>query len=396
VNVRLCDVQLSTRWREWGRHQKRSPHSDLSEQKVCPPPFLLLRTLLDLTNKYFPRATESDNDEDEDEDDDDDDDIAMPAGPPPGAASADGRAKQDNAESDDDSSDSDEDDEDDIPLPPGPPPPRPDQPSTLSAGPARHTVAIARPSGFPPHSLPPRPNFQPPPPPPLPPAGRPPHHGPKNPRLPARPPPAGSHMFDPLNTDGGPNRAYQQGGQGRGSFGPVLPQGGMPPPPPPLPPAPSGPSPFFAVPGAQPAAVASATLSYAHPIASAGATISAAPQLRDLKKEATAFVPLAMRKKMKQQRATLAKAGLSSINAARGAVNDDGSGGGGGEVDGGEEGGGAPQRKRTLMDEMRERGIGASGAAARGPSQAGGNASSKDDAQVDDYERFREEMADLL
>lgn len=206
-------------------------------------------------------------------------------------------------------------------------------------------------------------------------------------------------MFDPLNTDGGPNRAYQQGGQGRGSFGPVLPKGGMPPPPPPqLPPAPSGPSPFFAVPGAQPVAVATATpSSSAHTIANAGATISAAPQLRDLKKEATAFVPLAMRKKMKQQQATLAKAGLSSINAARGAANDEGSGGGGGggEVDGGEEGGVAPQRKRTLMDEMRERGIGAPGAAARGPSQAG-TTLSKDDAQVDDYERFREEMADLL
>ena len=208
-------------------------------------------------------------------------------------------------------------------------------------------------------------------------------------------------MFDPLNTDGGPNRAYQQGGQVRGSFGPVLPQGGMPPPPPPppqLPPAPSGPSPFFAVPGAQPAAVAPATPFSAHPIASAGATISAAPQLRDLKKEATAFVPLAMRKKMKQQQATLAKAGLSSINAARGATNEEGTsgGGGGGEADGGEEGGAAPQRKRTLKDEMRERGIGAPGAAPRGPSHTGGNASSKDDAQVDDYERFREEMADLL
>ncbi|GAA5976358.1 hypothetical protein JCM10908_005472 [Rhodotorula pacifica] len=348
------------------------------------------------------RPVGAEDDEDEDDDEDDDEDIAMPAGPPPGAAAA--AEKDDEKESSDDS---DSDDDDDIPLPPGPPPPRPNQPSLVStsAGTARHTVAIARPSAashFPPphpHSLPPRPNFQAPPPPPPhphPSHARPPlPHGPKNPRFPARPPPPGTHMLDPLNADGAPNRAFQQGGGGpqQHGFGPILPQGGMPPPPPPpsAPPQqlPAGPSPFFAVPGAAYPSVAASQTPTAS--TSSTATISAAPQLRDLKKEATAFVPLAMRKKLKQQQATLAKAGLASINAARGAEGEEGAAmGEGGEAV-------APQRKRTLMDEMRERGIGAPGAAAR--SASAGTAPSQGPAgegEVDDYERFREEMADLL
>lgn len=101
-----------------------------------------------------------------------------------------------------------------------------------------------------------------------------------------------------------------------------------------------------------------------------------------------------MRKKMKQQQATLAKAGLSSINAARGANADETNGA---DLDGSAEGGGgggagAPPRKRTLMDEMRERGIGSASSANAGAKNTAG----KDDAEVDDYERFRAEMADLL
>ncbi|GAA5870432.1 hypothetical protein JCM3774_002726 [Rhodotorula dairenensis] len=338
-------------------------------------------------------GSDEDDDEDDDDDNEEDEDIPMPAGPPPGVAGAGKPAAQDEAESSDGS------DDDDIPLPPGPPPPRPVQPPNPSSagGTARHTVAIARPSGTPapPHSLPPRPNFQTPVPPPPPGFPRPPMpHGPRGSRFPARPPPPpGTHLIDPLNAYGDPPRVGgAQMGPGQG-FGPVPPPGGVQPPPPPQA-GPSGPSPFFAVPGAQPAVVAAAPAASTSSAGHAGATISAAPQLRDLKKEATAFVPLAMRKKMKQQQATLAKAGLSSINAARGA-NAGGSNGGdvdGPAAEGGGGGAGAPPRKRTLMDEMRDRGIGsASGVNAGAASTAG-----RDDVEVDDYERFRAEMADLL
>ncbi|BGP54281.1 hypothetical protein JCM8202v2_001858 [Rhodotorula sphaerocarpa] len=345
-------------------------------------------------------AAAEESEEDEDEDEDDGEDIAMPEGPPPGSAAPAADASKPTGAEQDDSSDSASDDDDDIPLPPGPPPPRAGSASaTPPPGTARHTVAISRPSSGgggahqplppPPHSLPSRPNFRQP--------GAPPH-GPKNPRFPARPPPPGSHMSDPLNTEGGPNRAYQQGR----SIGPMQPAGGPGYPPPP--PAAAGPSPFFAIPGAQPSIVAGAAAAAAPgapPSAGAAgpassATISAAPQLRDLRKEATAFVPLAMRKKMKQQQATLSRAGLVSINAARGADPVAGVEGDGDEDLSGEAA--AAPKKRTLMDEMRERGIGAAaaGMSTDSNSSASRAASAQADGGADDYERFREEMADLL
>ncbi|BGP23262.1 proline-rich family protein [Rhodotorula toruloides] len=294
---------------------------------------------------FRPVGEEDDSEEDEE---DEDEDIVMPAGPPPGE-------KVDDSDSDDD----------DIPLPPGPPPPRalPVPHATTS----RVTISRpSRPSGppIPPHALPPRPAFPPhagPPPPGAPP-------GPRNPRLPARPPPPGMHMQDPLS-EGGPNRAFQQGR----AIGPVQP---APPASPPLGSAahapPSGPSPFFNL---APAASSSSAAA-----ASSSATISAAPQLRDLKKEATAFVPSAMRKKMAQQKARLDRAGLTSIDAARGA--------GGSEGAAADEVGEPAERKKTLMEEMRERGIGV-GAQAKA-------AGSKADTGMDDYARFQEEMKDFL
>lgn len=295
-------------------------------------------------------------DSDDDDDDEEDEDIVMPAGPPPGEKAP------------GDSSDSDSSDDDDIPLPPGPPPPKPVPPSQATT--SRVTISRpSRPSGPPilPHALPPRPPFPAHAGPPLPPPpGAP--TGPRHPRLPARPPPPGLHMQDPLS-EGGPNRAFQQGR----AIGPVQPaQSASPPPGQAAPAPPPGPSPFFNLAPAGSSSGAAA--------ASSGATISAAPQLRDLRKEATAFVPSAMRKKLAQQKARLDKAGLTSIDAARGAGGNDGQ-----EA----EGDGEPvERKKTLMEEMRERGIGV-GAQAK-------TAGSKADTGMDDYARFQQEMKDFL
>ncbi|BGP38445.1 hypothetical protein JCM10450v2_002390 [Rhodotorula kratochvilovae] len=300
---------------------------------------------------FQPVVQPASGDEDSsDDDEDEDDDIVMPAGPPPTSAPA-----------EDDSSD-DSDDSMDIPLPPGPPPPRP------GTEPVKTTsrIAIPRPSRpaassfFPPphphpHSLPPRPSFQPPQPPPQ----HPRPHQPHNPRLPARPPPAAAHMSDPLNAGGAPARAFQEGHAPPAPIGPVQPFPAATAATAPVQQA--GPSPFLPLPGGAAAAAAS------------GATISAAPQLRDLKKEATAFVPAAMRRKLAAQKATLAKAGLTSVDAARG-----------GET---QEGGG--ERKKTLVEEMRERGIGAPAGGAQGREE-------RKDEGKEDYERFRAEMGEFL
>ncbi|GAA6034929.1 hypothetical protein JCM8097_009370 [Rhodosporidiobolus ruineniae] len=307
----------------------------------------------------FQPQVEAESEEDSDEDDEDeDDDIVMPAGPPP-------TGKAEDAPSDDSDSD-----DDDIALPPGPPPPKPSvQPASTTS-----RVAISRPSSRPhpptfpqqpynPQPLPARPNFSAPPPAPslLPPPGAP--SGPRNPHLPARPAPPTGHMSDPLNKDSGPNRAFQQGRAP--PAGPQIPPGAVIT----AAPTPAAPSPFLPIPGASSAAAAASS-----------ATISAAPVLRDLKKEATAFVPSAMRKKMAQQKAQLAKVGLSAVNAAPA----------GATAEGGEEGGEPVEKKKTLMEEMRERGIGAAKAGAAG---AGQQAKPTGD---DDYARFQDEMKDFL
>ncbi|GAA5858541.1 hypothetical protein JCM1840_001249 [Sporobolomyces johnsonii] len=323
----------------------------------------------------FHAALPDDDDEQSDEGDEDDDDIAMPAGPPP-------------AESGSDSSDVSDDD--DIPLPPGPPPP---QPGTQSAA-SSSRVNIPRPSSsnlprqpFPPrpshpqhpHALPPRPAFLPPQPqlphphPHLPPPPNAPS-GPRNPHLPARPAPPSQHMSDPLALDGaGPQKAFQQG---RGPIGPAFP-----PPPPASSPATvsAAPSPFLPLGGPSTASASAAT-------------ISAAPVLRDLKKEATAFLPSAMRKKQAQKAAQHAKVGLGRIDAARGASDA-----------GGDEG--ERERKPSLMEAMKGRGIGVGAPAAMGmppgqvlppPSSAAREGGKKNDQGMEDYRKFEEEMKDFL
>ncbi|GAA5976712.1 hypothetical protein JCM11641_005669 [Rhodosporidiobolus odoratus] len=335
----------------------------------------------------------------ESEDGDSDDDIMMPAGPPPGTG-PDALAES--------NSDSDDDD-DDIALPPGPPPPKPDAkpPSSTTS-----RISIQRPSNnhprprppphhpsnghayqppYIPYTLPTRPNV------PLPPSLPPPAHapsGPRNPNLPARPPPPSSHMSDPMNRDGGPQTAFQQGQ----AIGPVSLQSLS------STHTASAPSPFFNLPGASSysasgaaAAASSSSSSSSSSAAPSSSTISAAPQLRDLKKEATAFVPSNMRRKMAKEKGRLEKAGLSKVDAAPSAsVGETGSGSGSGS---GFEG------RKGLLEEMRERGIGVQGAGAAvggsglglGQGQGQGEKGpGKSKGGDEDYRRFEEEMKEFL
>lgn len=303
-----------------------------------------------------PRCTIADlSSVDSDDGEDDDDDIVMPAGPPPGS---------------DDSSD-DSDDSDDIQMPAGPPPPpKPQEPTSEFTEGAGTTstdsdfladrVAIARPQRGPGgQGLPHRPQFAQPfhpdphmrhiggPPPfrPPPPFGAP--QGPRNPHLPARPAPPPTH--DPLAD--GPKPTFQSFQQARQQAPPS---------------APSGPSlPTDAPPPPPPAGLPA---HFASTAAGAGATISAAPVLRDLKAEATAFLPSHMRKK-KAPPAPGASAGLSTIDAARGAE------------------GAPPAERASLMGALKDAGIGA----ATMPTPP-----VKTDKGAKDYEKFQREMEGFL
>ncbi|KAJ6541821.1 mRNA biogenesis factor-domain-containing protein [Mycena capillaripes] len=228
-----------------------------------------------------------------DDSDDDDDDVVMPEGPPP-------------------EGDDEDDSDDDIPMPEGPPPGQPASslppaPPSLPPHPPPAGLPMA-----PPGSLPPRPSNAPLPPPP-------PGYS-----LPPRPPGFPGASFPPgFPTIGGippppPNF-------------PNFPPQGFPPPPPgfypvrnpssiqdplshiphqtfqghraaahaPLPPKPAS------LPPKPVAAVADANL--------ISATVFAAPELRDFKKEATAFVPSNVKRK---KAAGAPGAASSRVNAA--------------------------------------------------------------------------------
>ena len=150
-------------------------------------------------------------------------------------------------------------------------------------------------------------------------------------------PPNPSHLIDPLNSNPTPPQTYQAHQAAR-AF-PPPPPGSQPPPPP---------GPFFAPgPGAP------------------TATISSAPVLRDLKAEAVAFVPAAIRRK--QAAAPVASA--MQINAAPTA-------GGEGEQ---------PREARaSLMGALRGVGI--------GEDETG----KKVDKGKEDYQRFQREMQGFL
>ncbi|KAM0755066.1 hypothetical protein T439DRAFT_322123 [Meredithblackwellia eburnea MCA 4105] len=271
----------------------------------------------------------SDSDEDE-EDEQDDEDIKLPAGPPPDVKG-----------SDDDSDDSG-DDSDDIPMPDGPPPP----PKTGNG--AQPLIARPQRGGPPSHHQ--RTNHHPYPRPPTGPRHPQPFHPNPSMRhaLPPRPP---TTLIDPLQEQ--PVQPFQAR-----HVGPSLP-------------------PQTSV--SQPPVSASQTS--AGPVQSAGpflsvgtgshsgATISSAPVLRDLKKEATAFVPSNIRRKQ----AAAAASKVPMVNAAPGTGNSGSSS--------------TLSEKKDLMGMMREKGI------------AGTDASTKEvkrDGGKEDYERFQREMADFL
>ncbi|SCV74208.1 BQ2448_6640 [Microbotryum intermedium] len=144
---------------------------------------------------------------------------------------------------------------------------------------------------------------------------------------------------------------------------PPPPTGDAPPPPPP--PASSSssatvtglPTPFAAIGASAPAA-----------------TISAAPQLRDLKKESTAFMPSHLRKKKAATAlaSIAATAGLGSIDAARGSG----------------EGGSAIPERANLLGALKDAGIGGQKPLGAGQTKA--------ERAKEDYARFEAEMAEFL
>jgi len=260
------------------RHPERSIYYDpvMNPYGVPPPGMPYVERAL--------RADEVDSDQD-DKPADSDDDIVMPAGPPPGQ-----------------SDEIEEDSEDDIPMPEGPPPPKLEEllvPPLPSSMPLPRSSTLAPIPGpppgnphliAPPHMMPGPPPLPiygiPPPPPPLLPS-----HVPPMPHLfnILPPPPPGffprnqsiAAMQDPLSSI--PHQTFQAH---RASLANVSSH-------PSLPSKPSQGSPPSA-------AVSSAAI------------ISAAPELRDLKKESTAFVPSALKRK----KAAAGTVVASKVNAA--------------------------------------------------------------------------------
>lgn len=262
----------------------------------------------------------STEEESEDSDDDDDEDIVMPEGPAPP------RPPSPAAE------DSDSDDSDDIPLPPGPPPPK------IPTGP--RSVLPRRPPGQPQrlapfprppppqnqHAIPSRPNFQT-----LPPGFDPRTSGHPLPPLPPFAPP---HVAD--------------------ARGPVAP---------PLPAAPPAPAPGAVT-------------------ARASAVISSGPQLRDLKKEATAFVPAAIRKKQRDQGRRTELAGIGAVDIAPRSHSADV------DVDGEAmpEDAGSAAPRANLMDTLRSGGVFDATTSSRQSTNQGD----------DEYARFVASVGDML
>ncbi|KAI9510822.1 WW domain binding protein 11-domain-containing protein [Russula earlei] len=218
----------------------------------------------------------------QEEEEDTDDDILMPEGPPPGMSKE----------------EEEEDTDDDIPMPEGPPP---GSASSISSYPSIPPLPPP-PPGFPLAIPPPPPGFPnvpfPPPPP-----GFPVLPSPAPPGFPAPPPP---------------------------SFPPPLP--GFAPPPGGYTPAPAGlfnslpppPPGFFPRRGAAPIAQTSASRAPTHsaqaslpaaPTASS-ATVSAEAQLRDFKKESTAFVPASLQRRRAAPGSAGAGRGTSNVNSA--------------------------------------------------------------------------------
>ncbi|THH20481.1 hypothetical protein EW146_g861 [Bondarzewia mesenterica] len=325
--------------------------------------------------------------EEQEEEEGSDDGIAMPEGPPPGAGDVEAM-KEEEEESDDD-----------IPMPEGPPPPKPgSQPSPpypprpqLPPFPAQMT--FSPPPGMPAHpgafvGFPPiPPGFPPPPPgipfvsPPPPPPGFPtgpfPPSGFPQDLIPPPPPHAFQHLPPPPP-------GFPQG---------FPPSRGLPPPPPGFfsrrnQSSASLQDPLSSVPHqtyqAHRAARNAPPLPPAHgaplpsPVSVDSATISAAPQLRDLKKESTAFVPASLKRK-KAGAAAAAAASTAADNKINAAPSL-----GPGEAD---EAVIEPERPDLLSALKGQLG---------GPPGGTKKVAEKGSKSKGDYEKFVEEMGDLL
>jgi len=203
-------------------------------------------------------ATEGEEDGSEEESEEDDE-IMLPEGPPPPQPVQ----VEDDAKEEEDSSE----DEDGIMMPKGPPPAPPSTPRVMQEGPPTKPISMQRPSLVPTtHIRPPLPpssfSGRPPFPQQAPPMQRPLQYRPQHYRMP-----------HPVSFVPPPPSSMVSG---------------------------TSPAPAPGPPPARPPTV-----------------ITSAPVLRDLKKEATAFVPTALRKKQAAQKAKAAKGGLpSAVNAA--------------------------------------------------------------------------------
>ncbi|KAH8925899.1 hypothetical protein BT69DRAFT_1331741 [Atractiella rhizophila] len=295
---------------------------------------------------YLERPDAEDDDgEDEDEpegDESDEDDIPLPPGPPP--------QKEE------------EDSDDDIPLPDGPPPPKRFKTDDGSPQPLFNRPSVRHPQPNPQHHQQQQ-HF----PPPMPMQMQMPHHVPMHPQY-LPPAPFPSHMTAPPvyfpSQQGMPMPPPPHSLPPRPSFPPQRPPHDLPvrpsfPPPPPGFNAPHNP---MSIPDAS----ASASSSQPHPLPtppnpmqkqfgpppviqppppmiSATATISAAPQVRDLKKEAAAFVPHAVKKRKAKEEAELKKR-VSSAPEVKGEV-------------GGGLGIGERTERTTLLVELRKGGL---------------------------------------
>ncbi|KLO07262.1 hypothetical protein SCHPADRAFT_860472 [Schizopora paradoxa] len=400
------------------RHPERSIYYDpvMNPFGVAPPGMPYVERPL------LPNEVDSDAEpEQKAESGDDDDDIAMPEGPPPGHEGGQGEEV---------------DSDDDIPMPEGPPPgkgfaqiapPLPPSQPPLPPGPPPGLLTFtpplpplpSQPHAFLPPYPPPSFLLPPPPPPPQgfagmppfpPPPPFPPHaFGQQNFPPPPPPPPPGffprraqathAALQDPLAPIPQTQHPYQAH---RAAL-----SGIPPPPPPPLPPSsflssPSSslphnpnlpPRPNVAALGASASAQAQTSSSAVPAAISASATITAEPELRDLKKEATAFVPSSLKRK---------KGGANASSRVNAAPALDGDGKEGVQQDGEDANAIGPQRS-DLMGTLQEK---------FGPMPTVG--SSKEDEPAlkkrkvhvppppprktgaDDYDKFMTEMKDLL
>lgn len=114
----------------------------------------------------------------------------------------------------------------------------------------------------------------------------------------------------------------------------------------------------------------------------AAATITAEPELRDFKKESTAFVPAALKRK---RAAAASSTGGGRINAAPSVAPE------AGET---EEGTSVATPRPDLMDALKQK-LGPMASASTG-TEGSTAKKARVDKPMDDYEKFRAEMGDLL